>query len=331
LDSVISKIAIIVPVYNAEKEAPDSVGAILGQKRFFDNLEVVVVDDGSTDSTASSLKKLPVTYLYQSNRGPAAARNAGWIHVKAEIYFFTDSDCIPQDDWVLRMLRAFDPKVDVVAGSYGLKEHSNLLERCIHQELMYRHRHMPQYVNVFGSFNVAIRSEALKSIGGFNESYKNASAEDVDLAYRLTKAGYRIRFQKDAKVIHNHSEHLPGYLRNQFYHGFWRVKLYGEHPDFLSGDNYTKIKDISEPFLALIALGLAAFCGNLFVYTTFLFIIAILLVMQIATDFAMCGNFGIIAALFFSFVTFCRAFARALGMIAGVIKFKPCYAFFKRK
>ncbi len=330
MDSVISKIAVIVPVYNAENEAAVTVGAILMQKRFFQNLEVIVVDDGSTNSTASSLKKLPVTYLYQNNRGPAAARNAGWAKSLADIYFFIDSDCIPQDDWLLRMLEAFDPGIDVVAGSYGLKEHSNLLERCIHQELMYRHRYMPQYVNVFGSFNVAIKSKALKSVGGFDESYKNASAEDIDLAYRLTKAGYRIRFQKDARVTHNHSEHFLGYLKNQFYHGFWRVKLYGEHLDFLSGDNYTKIKDICEPFLALIALGLAPFCGKPLVYASLLFIIAILLVMQIATDFAICGNSGIIVALFFSFVTFCRAFARALGMFAGVIKFKPYYAFFKR-
>ena len=111
------KYSVIVPAYNAGKTISDCLGALTRQSVDEAEYEIIVVDDGSRDNTAKIVQTLPVRYLHQPNKGPAAARNHGSREARGTIILFTDSDCVPAPDWLEKMTGSFtDPEVVAVKG-----------------------------------------------------------------------------------------------------------------------------------------------------------------------------------------------------------------------
>lgn len=317
-------VSIIIPVYNGERTIAQTLRGIFSQD-FRQPFEMIVVDDGSTDATPQIVAFYPnVRYVRQENAGPAAARNAGAAQAKGTFLFFTDSDCVPHPDWLSRMMPHFsDAKVGVVMGSYGIANPDRLLAKVIHNEIIYRHRLMPQYPKVFGSYNFAVRKEVFSDVGGFNTGYRYASGEDNDLSYQILNAGYKIYFEKDALVDHHHTERLDKYLREQARHGFWRVKMYRRHPQMSRGDDYTFWKDIIEIPLALFCLALAvpAVFGVPGSAELFGLAIVFLLALQFSFGIRMTGSPG--GGIYLGTVMFLRAFSRAFGFCHGLISIFP--------
>jgi GT2 family glycosyltransferase len=172
---------------------------------------------------------------------------------------------------------------------------------------------------VFGSYNVAIRRDVLERTRGFDESYRRASAEDNDLSYRITSAGFRIAFAQRAIVAHYHPESLLRYLREQYRHGFWRMKLYRSHPGMAGGDDYTVIKDVVEPPLAVATL--ASLVMLPFVWWLTPALAVVLLAVQFPAAVRIARRTGDWSHLALAPVTFLRGFARGLGMCAGIARF----------
>lgn len=314
-------VGIVIPAYNCEKTILNTLHAVLAQTHA--DIDLIVVDDGSTDKTAEIIHSVRgVRYIYQDNAGPATARNRGAQEVKSDLVFFTDSDCIPRKDWIERALGYFeDPSVAVVAGSYGIANPENILARCVHKEILYRHhRLMPLYPKVFGSYNFGIRKKVFEIVGGFNTSYRHASGEDNDLSYKILKAGYKIYFAKEALVDHYHPEKVKKYLREQYRHGFWRVRMYLDHPSMMKGDDYTFWKDRTEVGLVglivlnLIVSTLVLPSGLHLAFMFFLFLFAI----EAYYSWAATKNF--VETIFFTFVMFLRAFARTFGFSSGILR-----------
>lgn len=84
-------LSVIIPVYNAERHITAAIESILAEQ--YPSLEIIAVDDGSIDGSAQILKNFPeVTYYYQTNKGPAAARNFGISQSKGEFILFLDAD-----------------------------------------------------------------------------------------------------------------------------------------------------------------------------------------------------------------------------------------------
>src|SRR3989338_7082474 len=93
-------VSIVIPAYNCESTIRRVLSAALSQD-YPQKYEVIVVDDASTDATQDISKGFnSVKFYQQKNAGPAAARNRGFREAKGDIVFFTDSDCIPEKDWV---------------------------------------------------------------------------------------------------------------------------------------------------------------------------------------------------------------------------------------
>jgi glycosyltransferase involved in cell wall biosynthesis len=111
-------VSVIVPVYNCERYMAEAIGSVIGQA--YRPIEVIVVDDGSTDGTAALVKSLDVTirYIYQRNRGPAAARNRGLAMARGDVIAFLDAD----DYWPTNKLEIQlkylkeNPGIEVVMG-----------------------------------------------------------------------------------------------------------------------------------------------------------------------------------------------------------------------
>ena len=128
------KYSIIVPAYNGGNTIKGCLSAALNQSISRDDYEVIVVDDGSTDGTGDMVKRFPVRYICQPNRGPASARNHGAREAIGKIILFTDSDCVPAYKWVEEMTKPFEkPDVIAVKGAYKTNQRS-LIARLVQTE-----------------------------------------------------------------------------------------------------------------------------------------------------------------------------------------------------
>ncbi len=245
-------VSIIIPAYNSAATLTLCLEAALAQD--YPDTEVIVVDDGSTDDTAAiAAAFLGVTTARQTNQGPSVARNQGARLAKGEILAFTDADCIPRPDWISRLVAPFEDDVIAVGGTYAIANPEARLARVVQAEITARHNQFEDEVDFLGSFNMAYRKTSYDSVGGFEESYRWASGEDNDLAYKLQDTGGRMRFTKEAIVAHYHPTRLWSYLRTQARHGCWRVKLYTDHPKRAQGgDQYAGWPDLIAPPLSLV-------------------------------------------------------------------------------
>jgi glycosyltransferase involved in cell wall biosynthesis len=305
-------VSVIIPAYNASATIGGTLGA-LAKQNCFQPFEVIVVDDGSVDDTGTIICTFPtVKYVRQDNAGPASARNHGAKLALGEFLAFTDSDCIPHEDWIAQLMAGFGypappeaGQVGVVAGSYGTANPESRLARCVYKEILWRHNHlMPDYPNSFGSYNFCVRKNVFEAVGGFNIDYRAASGEDNDLSYKITRSGWRIIFQRKALVDHYHPEAVAKYLKEQFRHGFWRIKMYRDHPAMMRGDGYTFWKDIIEMPLSACAF---------FVW----FILPPFLVFEII--YGLIVTLCFFDGIFFGFVLLFRAFARLFGFSTGIL------------
>lgn len=316
-----SLVSVVVPAFNAQTTIRQTIQAILNQT--YNNVQIIIVDDGSTDNTASIVKSFQkVNYLYQDNAGPAAARNRGAGAASSEIIFFTDADCAPHPDWIEKILSGFnEPAIGVVCGSYGIANPQSLLARCIHKEILFRHEKlMPDYPKVFGSYNFAVRKKLFDEVGGFNTAYRNASGEDNDLSYQFIKAGYKIFFNKTALVDHVHTTHLIKYLKEQYRHGYWRVKMYQDHPAMMRGDDYTFWKDIVE--IPLVFLTSISFVF-LFLFPVWfnIFIGVSIVFFSIELFYGLLITKTFYEGVYSSLLMLMRAFSRAFGLSSGFMQF----------
>jgi glycosyltransferase involved in cell wall biosynthesis len=318
------KVSVVIPAYNAAKTIGEAVAHSLSQTKRSLQVELIVVDDGSTDDTVAIAENAGATVIRQENAGPAATRNRGWKSATGTFICFTDSDCIPIAGWLENLLDGFtDSQVGAVAGSYDIANSSSWLARWVQQEIRERHKRMGSFVRAFGSYNVAIPRYVLQATGGFDPSYRRASGEDNDLSYRIIKEGWRIAFRPQAKVSHYHPDKLWTYLMEQYRHGFWRAKLYKDHPDMVGGDDYTRLRDRLEPILVLgivgfsilSVLGITGFIWPLLVF------LAAYTSIHLSWPMSWWLGEGKADALPYFGVTFLRGFTRTFGLVVGLLRF----------
>ncbi|MBI5014206.1 MAG: glycosyltransferase [Deltaproteobacteria bacterium] len=314
-------VTVCVPVYNAARTIARLLEG-LGRQATERPFEVVLVDDGSTDATPALLASLPsgVRAVRQVNAGPAAARNRAAREGRGAALLFTDSDCVPRPDWLERSMACLEahPEAVAVGGSYDIANPGSRLARLIHAEIMWRHASLGTYVRFAGSYNFAVRRQAFEAVGGFSTRYRNASAEDNDLSYRLLGLG-RIVFCAESLVAHHHTERLGKYLKEQYLHGRWRAMLYREHPAMARGDDYTRWTDVADVPLSLGSLAAALLwplSGGLG-WAVLLGLGTLVGLKSVQGVQVSCYGAGAGAAGFAA-VAAARAFARSLGFAAGL-------------
>jgi GT2 family glycosyltransferase len=321
-------LAIIIPGYNVSKTVEATLESTVPIAGAHDDVEIIFVDDGSTDETPEIVKHFKnVKYLRQENAGPSPARNLGWRSTDAGIVCFVDADCTLPPDMADKFLKAFeDESVAAVGGSYRIRNPETLVARVIHEEIVTRHLRMAGPVHVLGSFCLAVRRKVLEDVEGFNENFA-VSAEDMELSFRITRAGHKILMDPTIAVGHIHPSRLLPYLRKQLIHGFYRPMLYREYPEHMKGDEYAGLSDFIQPPLAVLLLAALPLIWLRPVYWVVLGIFILLCLMQIpiaSRSYARTGHIGQIVGASF---TFLRAFARGIGLVGGII----CYWILRTK
>jgi len=238
------KASVIIPVYNSEEAISGTIEAISSQE--FDDFEIISVDDGSTDGSLQILKGLEdkirnLRVISQKNKGPAAARNYGAKEASGEIIVFTDSDCVPEKNWLKEMVKPFEDKEVVgVQGKYKNLNTGNTVSVFTQSEIEERYLRMgsQKYTDFIGSYSAAYRKSVFLDVNGFDESFLKASGEDPELSYRIAAKGHKMVFNEKAIVGHPHPTSIKNYIKQKFSRGYWGVLLYKKHPSKMGGQSY---------------------------------------------------------------------------------------------
>ena len=156
--------------------------------------EVIVTDDGSCSTAGAMLaERYPwVQWVAGPRKGPAANRNSGAALAQGEWLAFTDDDCLPGKDWLVKLAEAMDgPALAMEGAVHPIGDLSQDLSECP--------------VNLTGGYfwsaNIAVKRSLFEQIDGFDPTYPLAAHEDVDIKLRL-KALTEIMFVPDAAVMH---------------------------------------------------------------------------------------------------------------------------------
>jgi glycosyltransferase involved in cell wall biosynthesis len=221
-------------------------------------LEIIVVDDGSTDGTSEVARAhRAIVVRHDVNRGVAAARNSGARAASAPVVAFLDDDCEPEPRWAQRLLGGYAAGVGGVGGvllprvpagflSGYLDRHNPLLpleldlagsDRLAYRFLLYlrrqwvpQQRHGERDVYSLVGANMSFRRQTLLDAGLFDERFR-FGAEELDLCMRLREGcGTRLVFVPDARVVHHFAPSLSDTLRRSRAYGRGSARLYRKWP-----------------------------------------------------------------------------------------------------
>jgi cellulose synthase/poly-beta-1,6-N-acetylglucosamine synthase-like glycosyltransferase/peptidoglycan/xylan/chitin deacetylase (PgdA/CDA1 family) len=200
---VTDPVSVIVPAYNERAGIADTLASLLASDH---PIEIIVVDDGSTDGTADVARAVAdprVRVVRQRNAGKAAALNRGIALARHELVVMMDGDTVFEPDTVRRLVQPFaDPRVGAVAGNAKVVNRRGLVARWQHLEYVvgfaidrrvYDTLHcMPTVPGAVGAF----RRSALVAVGGLSD---DTLAEDTDLTIALGRAGWHVVYEPRAR------------------------------------------------------------------------------------------------------------------------------------
>jgi glycosyltransferase involved in cell wall biosynthesis len=230
------KVSVVVASYNSASTLKACLESLRNLN--YSDYEVILVDDGSTDSTPQIAQLYPHAryFRHHKNLGLSVARNTGIAAAEGEIIAFTDADCRADEDWLYYLV------ADLVTGEFAGVGGHNLLPPedsataagvmvspggPAHVMLTDREaEHIP-------GCNMAFFKSALTNIGGFDPIFWKAG-DDVDVCWRLQQAGYKIGFSAAAFVWHYRRSTVGAYLKQQRGYGEAEALLVRKHPEYFN-------------------------------------------------------------------------------------------------
>jgi cellulose synthase/poly-beta-1,6-N-acetylglucosamine synthase-like glycosyltransferase/peptidoglycan/xylan/chitin deacetylase (PgdA/CDA1 family) len=204
-DPYLAPVSVIVPAYNEEVGIAAAVRSLAASSH--PEFEIIVVDDGSTDSTAAVVESLgepDVTVVRQPNGGKPSALNTGIARARHDVIVMIDGDTVFEPDTITELIRPLaDPTVGAVSGNTKVGNRRGLLGRWQHVEYVIGFnldrrmydvlRCMPTIPGAIGAF----RREALDAVGGVSD---DTLAEDTDLTMAINRAGWRVVYEERARA-----------------------------------------------------------------------------------------------------------------------------------
>jgi cellulose synthase/poly-beta-1,6-N-acetylglucosamine synthase-like glycosyltransferase/peptidoglycan/xylan/chitin deacetylase (PgdA/CDA1 family) len=203
-DLLAPTVSVIVPAYNEEAGIAASIRSLVDTD-YSGRMEILVVDDGSTDRTAeivASLRLPGVRLIRKDNGGKPSALNAGIAQARGEIMVMVDGDTVFQRDTIRKLVQGFaDPRVGAVSGNTKVANRGGLLGRWQHLEYVIgfnldrRMYDLLQCMPTVPGAISAFRREILIQIGGVSD---DTLAEDTDLSMTVGRSGWRVVYEESA-------------------------------------------------------------------------------------------------------------------------------------
>ena len=250
------KASVIVPAYNAASTLGECVASL--RTLNYPNYETIVVDDGSSDSTAQIAEQAGVQTIRLEHRGLAAARNAGVEAASGEIIAFIDADARADRDWLYHLVETITRREAAAASGPNFAPTSASTRAAA----MAAAPGLPREVRAGDAdlaqlcgCNMALSKAALTKIGGFDPAFTTAG-DDVDLSWRLTASGGTLAYAPGAVVIHERRATLGSYLAQQRGYGIGEGLLSKRYP----------LRDAAEDGIYAAPSWVAAILGGARVY-----------------------------------------------------------------
>ncbi|MFA5828135.1 MAG: glycosyltransferase [Candidatus Shapirobacteria bacterium] len=225
-------VSIIIPTYNRSITLRKCLDSIKAQSYDQDKIEIIVVDDGSTDNTSKVVKNnigsLNIAYYYQSNRGPSAARNLAIRKSKNKIILIINDDTILSKEMVEEHVRFHNKFKSENCAILGYVEWDNSINLTPYMKWLQEKGPLFAYYEIKGikanwgfafTCNISYKRKFLLKNGLFDEDFPYAAWEDIELAYRLSQKGMILYYNKKAIGYHHHFTTLQSSLRKMITQG----------------------------------------------------------------------------------------------------------------
>lgn len=250
-------VSVIVPTYNRSGDLRKCLESLT--KQTYQDFEIVVVDDGSTDETPQLARTFNVRLLRnERNMGLRASWNRGVENSRSRFVAFTDDDAIPDLDWLEKLMTGFESeKVAVTTGRVIPKNLTSVTRVGMESSRRDRQVQIDPERESIQEANSAFRRDALIQIGLFPLGYTFHLG--VDVCLRLKSKGYIIRYVPDAIVRHDYARNLRHLMRKRFLIGRDRARI---EKEYMIPPRWTQpiktLAFVTFPFQSLTALLLVA-------------------------------------------------------------------------
>lgn len=212
-------VTVVVPTYGRPRQLKACLEALTAQT-LTEPWEVVVVDDGGPHPVEHEVGTLVADrewrLIRQSNSGPSSARNRGAAEARGDFLAFTDDDCRPEPAWLESLLRVARGRWRALCGGTtfnGLTDDFFASTSQMIVDLVYEHFNSDAANAYFlASNNILCPRDLFLEIGGFDESFSKAGAEDRDFCDRWRMRGWPIVWHPEARVEHRHSQTFRQFL-----------------------------------------------------------------------------------------------------------------------
>ncbi|MFH1307819.1 MAG: glycosyltransferase family A protein [archaeon] len=178
-----TKVSVVIPTYNEEKDIPKAIESL--RKQSYKNIEIIIVDDGSSDNTINKIKKFEnIRLLRQNHKGPGEARNLGAKNAKGKILAFADSDMTFDKNYIKNLIKPIldNKKIVGTTHDYEVVENpENIWSRCWGKVRIDRRKVDLNGGKLKTAFR-AIRKDKFLELGGFDSRY--GYADDLTLWFK---------------------------------------------------------------------------------------------------------------------------------------------------
>jgi cellulose synthase/poly-beta-1,6-N-acetylglucosamine synthase-like glycosyltransferase/peptidoglycan/xylan/chitin deacetylase (PgdA/CDA1 family) len=267
-------VSIVVPAFNEEEVIEAAVRSLAAGD--YPELEVIVVDDGSTDRTAEiveSLALVRVRMLAEENRGKAEALNAGIAAARHGLIVTVDADTVFEPGTLRRLVKPFrDGRVGAVAGNTKVGNRGGLLGRWQHIDYVMGFnldrrlydvlQCMPTVPGAIGAF----RRGALEGVGRFSVA---TLAEDTDITIALGRAGWRVVYAEDAIAFTEAPSSVSALWRQRYRWSYGTMQAVWKHKRALRERGKGRIGRVGIPYMLLFQVALPLLAPLIDIFTLY--------------------------------------------------------------
>ncbi len=258
-------VSVLIAAYNEETVIVRTVQSVLANG--YADLEVVVVDDGSKDTTYQVLldhfaDEPRVLILTQPNGGKSAALNNAILHAKHEMLIAVDADTVFQSGTIQYLVRHFaDPKIGAVSGNARVGNRRRWITRFQSIEYIYGFNLDRRALDLLNAITVvpgavgAWRKKLIVDLGGFGH---DTLAEDTDLTLAIRRLGYAIRYEEKAIAYTEAPEDTKGLAKQRFRWAFGTLQAAWKHRDAMFVPRYGTLGFVALPSIWLFQVLLSA-------------------------------------------------------------------------